>query len=154
MEDSEALRKNLVNLLSKRQAHAMIDDAVGGFPKERMNEKPLEIDYSFWHLLEHIRLTQEDILQFIKDKDYEEKSWPDDYWPKRDGDEKDWNATIKQIIADRDELIKIAKTDDLFREIEWGDGQTVLREILVAADHMAYHLGAFILMRKLLGIWK
>ncbi len=150
------LRRQLVALLTERQAHGLIEDATADFPAEKINERVPLVPYSFWQLLEHMRLSLADILSYMLDADYLEKAWPDDYWPKGEGDAERWRATVEGLIADRDAIVEIVKdpATDLFAELPWGEGQTLLREVLVAADHLAYHTGAFILMRKTLGIWK
>ena len=112
---------------------------------------------SAWELLEHLRITQHDILDFCRNPDYEELEWPADYWPRspQPPDEGTWDESVRQYRRDRKELQQIA-TDaslDLLATIPHGSGQTYLRELLLAADHASYHIGELVLVRRLLGIW-
>lgn len=156
---SESLIRNqLVNLLTIRQAHMSFDDAVKNFPIAHMNTKPSGVEYSFWHLLEHIRIAQWDILDYCRNPDYKHMEWPRDYWPAKETetDQAGWHSTINQFLADRAELVSIIQNPqtDLYAPIPHGtDGHTILREILVVADHNAYHIGEFAILRQVDGIW-
>lgn len=133
------------------------DEAVSDFPEDKINTIFTNGDYSFWHLLEHIRRTQNDILEFIQNPKYEEKEWPKDYWPEksRKATKKDWEKTIEFFHRDREELAKIIndKKTDLFKKIPWGDGQNIVREIQTVSDHNSYHIGEFAIMRQVLKTW-
>jgi hypothetical protein len=109
-------------------------------------------------LLEHLRIAQEDILEFCRDPKYKAPKWPDDYWPKKPAPPSAaaWGKSVKQFRKDlktMQDLVANPKTD-LFAKIPWGDGQTILREVLLVADHNAYHVAQLIDVRRLLGAWK
>ena len=118
MKDKAELRNQLARMLSVRQAHMAFEDAVADFPMEQINTRPANCDYSFWHLLEHLRIAQRDIVDYIQSAEYHWPDFPDGYWPDKstaaDGDM--WGATIEQFIADRNELVKIVQDPavDLF----------------------------------------
>jgi hypothetical protein len=156
MKQDDVLREQLLALLRGGNAHATFDQAVGGFPMEKINAPlPGQPAYTPWRLLEHIRLAQRDILDFIRDPAYVSPEWPAGYWPPQGevADEARWRQTVEQFRADRREMEKIVKDPaaDLTATMPQGQKYTILREILVAADHNAYHLGEFGLMRDVLG---
>ena len=107
MNSDQALRKQLINLMLNRQAHMLFEDAIAGFPEAHINSKPPHVDYSFWQLLEHIRLCQFDILDYIRNPDYQALDFPDGYWPAQDAvtDMAGWDLTIQQFFADRQALV-------------------------------------------------
>ena len=113
--------------------------------------------YTFWHLLEHIRIAQWDILDFIRNPDYEERAWPEGYWPAPDAeaDLQQWNQTIAAIRADMAELQAMVQdpTTDLYADLPHAPGYTILREMLLVADHNAYHIGEFGILRQVIGAW-
>ena len=156
----DELRKQLLALLNGGQAHATFDDAVKDFPEEHRGTVPEGLPYSGWQLLEHIRITQRDILAFSAPPTggYQPIAWPDDYWPKsaKPSSAHAWEASVAAVHKDREAFEKlISKPDaDLYKPFRWGDGQNLLREALLIADHNAYHIGELILLRRLLGIWK
>lgn len=156
---SEALiRQQLVNMLTLAQAHMTFEDAVQNFPAAHFNTRPQGLEYSFWHLLEHLRLCQWDILDYCRNPNYQMMEWPRGYWPAKDAttDAAGWQKTIDAFIADRDELVAMVQNPqtDLYAAIPHGyDGHTILREILVVADHNAYHIGEFGILRQIVGIW-
>lgn len=158
MMSDQHTREQLVNLLTLRQAHMIFEDAVKDFPMAHINTRPPGVDYTFWHLLEHLRICQWDILDYIRNPNYKEVKWPDDYWPQRDvlTDAAGWQKTIQQFQADVAELVKIVQdpATDLSAPIPHGwDGHTILREILVVASHNAYHIGEFGILRQVIGAW-
>lgn len=157
MAHDTALRDELIFHLTVGHAHMTFEDAVAKFPEDKMNAMFTNGDYTFWHLLEHIRRTQKDILDFMVSDDYKEPVWPKDYWPAKDekATQKEWDKTVSSFIADRDKLVELVKdpSTDVFKKIERGTGQTVAREILVIVDHNAYHLGEFSIMRQVLNAW-
>jgi hypothetical protein len=157
MDADKTLRDELLHLLRGGNAHLSFDEAVADFPMDRVNERPPNVPYSPWHLLEHIRLAQWDILDFVRNPDYQEMKWPDDYWPAQDAtaDDAAWNATLAAFHADLAAVEQIASDPqtDLSARIPHGTGQTVLREILLVADHNAYHLGEFAILRQVMGTW-
>jgi hypothetical protein len=156
--DDAALREQLVTLLKGGQAHATLSDAVAQFPANRVSERPAGLPYSAWQLAEHIRITLHDLLEFATNSDYVELEWPRDYWPKAaaPGKDQSWDATVKAIHADLKSFEALVHSSDsnLYATIPWGkNGETLLREVLLAADHTSYHVGELILLRRLLGIW-
>lgn len=158
MKNDEALRKHLLELLDGAQAHAPFDKVVSGIPAKLRGEIPKGLPHSAWMLLEHMRLAQWDILDFSRNPKYKEMKWPDDYWPRSPTppSEAAWDKSVKSFhddLAAMKQLVNDAKTD-LFAKIPWGDGQTILREAMLVADHNSHHLGQLIDVRRLLGAWK
>jgi hypothetical protein len=158
MDTNAALRDHLKRLLDWRDAHADFDAAVGDMPPALAGVRPAKLAYSPWELLEHLRLAQRDILDFCRDPNYAEKKWPDDYWPPTPAPPTaaDWDASAAAYRADREALKRLAADPavDLFAKIPHGQGQTYLRELLLVADHNAYHVGQLIVVRRLLGAWQ
>ena len=157
--EDAALRDQLVALLKGGQAHATLSDAVADFPANRIGERPAGTPYSAWQLVEHIRITLHDLLEFATNSEYVELEWPSGYWPKNGGPGKDesWDATVKAIHADMKSFEALVHSQDsnLYATIPWGkNGETLLREVLLVADHNSYHLGELVLLRRVLGIWK
>ncbi len=153
--DDTRLRTHLKKLLDWHDAHATFEDAVDGIPPELRGKQPPGLPYSPWQLLEHMRLAQWDILDFCVNPDYHEGRFPDDYWPRDvapQGDE--WEKSIAGFRKDVKALKKLADTADLAAKVPAGTGQTFLRELLLAADHTAYHTGELIVVRRLLGCWR
>jgi uncharacterized damage-inducible protein DinB len=160
-ELGQALRKQLQALLDGGQAHATFDDAVKGFPAKLQGVVPEALPYSAWQILEHIRITQRDILDFSRNTDgsYKELKWPDEYWPEsaEPANAEAWEKSIEQVREDRKAFEKLLSSADdaaLVAPFAWGDGQSLLREALLLADHDAYHVGELIVVRRLLGAWK
>lgn len=155
--NDKVLRQHLLNLLKGGNAHMTLEDAIKNYPVSEINNIFPNGEYSSWHLLEHIRRTQNDILEFITSSSYQEKKWPSDYWPARTkkANEKDWNKTIELFKKDIKALEAIISNPkiDLYSIIPWGDEQTILREILLTADHSAYHIGEFSIMRQVMNTW-
>jgi DinB superfamily len=153
------LRKQILALLRGGQAHATFDEAVKTFPAEHRATVPPNLPYSAWQLLEHLRISQRDILNFSAPPTggYHPLQWPEEYWPKspEPPSAHAWDASIATIRKDLEHFeALITKSDsDLFKPFRWGDGQNLLREALLIADHTAYHLGELIVLRRLLGIW-
>jgi len=157
MSSDESVRNHLVWLLQGGDAHMPFQEAVSNFPLDRINERFPNGTYSAWALLEHLRLTQWDILDFIRNSNYQEIEWPREYWPPEGtkAGEQDWRQTIAQFEIDLKELVKITEDPktDLYAKIPHGTGQTILREMLLVADHNAYHIGEFAIMRQVMGTW-
>ncbi len=152
----DALRTHVLNALDSADAHVRLDDALDHFPEALRGVRPEGLPYSGWELLEHVRRTQADILDFCRNPDYAAPDWPADYWPPEAAPptDEDWHASIDQLRADREALGHVVRSaDDLLAEIPHSDGQTYLREALLAADHAAYHLGQLVVVRRLLGTW-
>lgn len=157
MTTDTALREQLLALLRGGNAHLTFDDAVADFPMEAINQRSPNVPYTPWHLLEHIRIAQWDILDFLRNPHYQELKWPDEHWPAPDAtaDRAAWDATLATFHADLQEIEAIV-TDpqtDFAMRIPHGDGQTILREILLVADHNAYHIGEFAILRQVMGTW-
>jgi uncharacterized damage-inducible protein DinB len=153
-----ALRQLLARLLDWEDAHVGFDRAVAGIPADQQGRIPAGVPYSPWQLLEHIRLTQHDILDFCVNPKYEEVKWPADYWPTSASPPSPgaWRDSIAQVKDDRRALQELAldPNRDLDAKIPHGSGQTYLRELVLVADHTSYHVGQLILVRRLLGIWE
>ena len=157
-EKDHSLRTHLVELLDGGQAHATFDQVITDFPARVRGEIPPGLPHSAWMLLEHMRVAQWDILEFCRNPKYKQPKWPDDYWPKTQAppQEAAWDQSVSSFRDDLDRMKKLvadSKTEVLAK-IPWGDGQTVLREAMLIADHNAHHLGQLIDVRRLLGIWK
>jgi hypothetical protein len=157
MDDDRAVREEVLYLLRGGNAHMSFDEAVSEYPTASINAPFVNGPYTAWHLLEHIRITQRDILEFIRDPDYVERRWPDDYWPPRDAmaTPEDWQRSLAGFHDDARALQTIVEdpATNLHMRIPHGDGQTIFREMLVVADHNAYHIGEFAIMRQVMGTW-
>ena len=158
MPDETALRKQIARTLEWEDAHAGFDAAVEGLAPELRGKAPPGLPYSPWQLVEHIRRTQADILEFCQAPAYAEKEWPKDYWPEGSvpPSAKAWDDCIAAFRRDRKALaaLTLEKKTDLTSPVPNGTGQTYLREVLLVADHTAYHVGELIVVRRLLGAWK
>jgi uncharacterized damage-inducible protein DinB len=141
--------------LNLKGAHLSFDDVVSGFPAQLRGVKPAGATHSAWQLLEHMRIAQEDILDFSRNPKYKDKKFPDDYWPAAEvpPSEHAWDESVRKFKSDLQEMQDlIADTKhDLLVKIPHGKGQTLLREALVVADHNSYHLGQLVYLRKMLG---
>jgi len=150
-----SLRKHLADLLRMKGAHVNLAEAVSDFPAAMRGIKPPGAPHTAWQLLEHIRLAQEDILDFSRNPQYKERTFPDDYWPAAEAppSEEAWANSIQRFQEDLDEMQKlVAETKhNLLAVIPHGTGQTLLREALLVADHNSYHLGQLMFLRKMLG---
>jgi hypothetical protein len=158
MNTDQSLRKHLVELLDGGHAHAGFDDVVADFPPKFYGDAPKGLTHSAWMLLEHMRIAQQDILDFSRNPNYKSIKWPDAYWPKKSGplSPTAWDTSVMSFREDLDAMKTLVNDPkiDLFADIEWGEGQTILREAMLVADHNAHHLGQLIDVRRLLGIWK
>ncbi|HEY0444486.1 MAG TPA: DinB family protein [Candidatus Limnocylindrales bacterium] len=156
MNDS-MLRDDLAELLDGQGAHMPLEDAVADFPDDAINRQPPNVDYTPWHLLEHIRLTQLDILDYVRNRNYQARAWPAEYWPAPDAKATpaEFQATVDGCLADRAELRRmlVDPSMDLFAVIPGTPGHTLLREVRIAADHAAYHVGEFAVLRQVMGTW-
>jgi hypothetical protein len=155
----EALRKHLLNLLEGRGAHADFDAAIADLPVELRGAKPdAQTPHTAWQLVEHLRIAQHDILEFSRNPKHVSPSWPDGYWPQDDAppDAGAWDRGVEQFRADLKAMRDLVADPgaDLFTPFPHGDGQTLLREALLVADHNAYHIGQLVLLRKQLGNWR
>jgi hypothetical protein len=159
MTENRTLRAQLVNLLTVRQAHMDFADVVAGFPMAHINTRPAHCDYTFWHLLEHLRLCQRDILDYIQAHDYRWPNFPDDLWPAQAAvtDATGWQRTVDQFLADRLALVEIINDPsvDLFAPLA-NSGEyrhSLLREIHIIAAHNAYHTGELGILRQVMRLW-
>jgi DinB superfamily len=155
--NDKALREHLLNLLSGRGAHVDWKESFKGVPPKMRGVRPKGLPYSLWELLEHMRIAQWDILEFSRDAKHVSPEWPKGYWPAASAppSAKAWDKGLQAFsrdLARMEKLVGSPKTD-LFAKIPHGEGQTVLREALLVADHNSYHLGQVLTVRRLLGIW-
>lgn len=148
------LRLHLINLLTKAEAHLDATSELKAFPSKLRGKKPQEAPHTPWQLLEHMRLAQWDILRFSVDASHVSPKWPEGYWPKTDAppSDKAWAESVRQFLRDLNEMCKLVRDPkcDLFARIPHGEGQTLLREALLVADHNAYHLGQIVMVRRTL----
>lgn len=154
MKTNDPLRQHLINLLTKAEAHLDLESELKNFPRELRGRKPEGAPHTAWQLLEHIRIAQWDILEFSKDAKHKSPKWPEGYWPKTEAppDDKAWDKSVKQVQGDLKAMVDLVNDpkSDLFTKIPHGDGQTLLREVLLVADHNAYHLGQLVMVRRIL----
>ena len=152
-----AVREHVARLLDWEDAHAGFSSAVAGLPEGLRGKQPAGLPYSPWQLVEHLRITQHDILDFCENPKYQELSWPKDYWPPspEPPSAEAWTESIRAFERDRAALQRLSRNPavNLESTIPHGQGQTYLREVLLAADHTAYHVGELIVVRRLLGAW-
>jgi hypothetical protein len=158
-KDDKELRNQLVRMLTVRQAHMDFEDAVADFPEAYINARPPNCSYTFWHLLEHMRFCQRDIVDYILAEDYEWPDFPDDLWPdvEAETDLAGWQQTIESFYADRQSLVDIINDPavDLFAPLpNSGEHEhSIVREINVIASHNAYHTGELGILRQVMGLW-
>ncbi|MFW6139002.1 MAG: DinB family protein [Spirochaetota bacterium] len=152
MNQENKLKEHLIKLLEGGDAHKRFGEVVKSFPSEYMNSKAPNFPYTFWHLLEHIRIAQWDILEYIRNPEHESPSWPDGYWPgeNQKADTSVWKRTVTQIVHDLEVLKELVKDPgtDLSSPLPESSEHNILREILIVADHNAYHLGEFAVLRR------
>lgn len=157
MTDS-VLRKALVEVLNGENAHVSARRALEGVKPRHRNVRPPGAPHSIWDLLEHLRIAQEDILRYTLDSSWVSPAFPENYWPGPTPrlTEKAWSSSLSRFFADLDEVVKLARNArvDLTAKIPHGEGRTYLRQVLLVADHNAYHLGQIVQIRKVLGDWR
>jgi hypothetical protein len=155
--DTKILREQLFQLLDGGNAHITLEKTVDNFPMDHINSRVQSIPHSSWDLIEHIRLAQFDILEFIENPEYKERKWPDDYWPDKakKASAKDWQKSIKQFNEDLESLKTLVRNPqlDLTAPIPHAPEYTILRELLLVCDHNAYHTGQIICIRRALHIY-
>src|SRR6202795_277273 len=154
----DRIREQIAKQLSSEEAHAGFDKAVQGLAAELRGKKPKGAPHSAWELLEHIRIAQWDILEFTRNPKHESPKWPEGYWPKSEAPPNTaaWNKSVQRFRKDlkaMQDLVANPRTN-LYARVPWGDGQTILREALLLADHNAYHVAQLIDVRRLVGAWK
>ena len=158
MRDDTVLRQHLVELLRGRDAHVNFDTVIAGLPTKLRGAKPKGLPFTPWRLLEHMRIAQWDILEFSRNPKHVSPKFPENYWPKGDAppDAAAWKASVESFRADLGAMQALVENPDmdLFAPIPHGQGQTILREAMLVADHNAYHVGQLVILRRLLGAWK
>jgi uncharacterized damage-inducible protein DinB len=158
MKTDQLLRAQLADFLDWKSAHVGFDDAVKGMPVKQRGVVPKGFAHSAWQILEHIRIAQHDILEFCINPAYQEKKWPDDYWPASPVPKSAaaWNRALADFRRDRTAMQRLARDSriNLFAKIPHGSGQTYLRELLLVADHTAYHVAQLVDVRRALGSWQ
>jgi hypothetical protein len=156
-DPDRSLRQHLVDLLKGGNAHVGFDQAITGIPAKLRDQKPEGFPHSPWMLLEHLRIAQRDILEFSRNRKHVSPAWPEGYWPRTDAAPSSaaWNASVSGFRKDMKAMQKLVASPktNLHARIPWGDGQTILREALLVADHNAYHLAQLVDVRRLLGAW-
>ena len=152
-----SLREHLASLLRAKNAHLMFDDVVKDFPAEARGVRPQGLPYTAWQIVEHLRIAQWDILEFSRDANHISPDFPGGYWPDSDSppDDAAWDRSVATFRRDLQEMENLVRDPavDLYAAIPHGDGQTVLREAMLVADHNAYHVGQLVLIRRLLRAW-
>jgi hypothetical protein len=155
--DDGAIRQELVELLRGQSTFRLLDRVVADFPASAMNQRPPNVPYTPWALLEHIRVANEDILRYIKDPRYVAPHWPDEYWPPADrqADQAVWDRTVAAILEDRNTLADLIldPSIDLTLPMPHAPEHTVLREVRLVAGHTSFHLGEFSVLRQVMGTW-
>ena len=154
--ETKILISELRKLLKSGTAHVGLKDALADLPFDLVGERPHNLPYSIWQLIEHIRIVQWDMLEFCKDANHKSPKWPDEYWPKEAApvDHESWEHTLKQVDDDLNAFINLLTERDLYEKFPYGDGQSVLMEALQMADHNAYHIAEIMIIRRLLGVWR
>jgi hypothetical protein len=158
MTHDQSLRKHLLYLLDGGGAHLDFDSAVADLPAPLRGARPAGVPHSPWELLEHMRIAQWDILEFSRNPKHVSPDWPAGYWPAQPvpPDDATWDKSVGAFRADLAAMRRLVEDtkSNLHARIPQGEGQTLLREALLVADHNAYHLGQLVLVRRLLGVWK
>lgn len=158
MDLDRSIRDQLVQLITWEDAHIGFDRALEGLPAAARGTVPKNMAHSIWQIVEHMRISQEDILEFSHDPNYEEKNWPDHYWPASHApaDEEAWQRSVAAFREDREKFCRLLvdPARELFLPLPWGDGQTLVREAMLVADHNAYHIGQIVAVRRALGMWE
>jgi hypothetical protein len=154
---TDASRQQLLILLDGTGAHMPFEEAVADFPEDEMNARAPNVEYTPWHIVEHVRITQRDMLDYLKTADYPRLGWPADYWPAREATatREQWEASVQGFLEDRSELRRIAADPgrDLDEPIPWTPGHTIFRCVRIVGDHNAYHTGEFAILRQVMGTW-
>jgi len=152
MSGDKEIRVQLLNLLRGGSAHMDFNEVIANFPLKYINKKPPNVPYTFWHLLEHMRIAQRDILEFIRNPEHVSPDWPDEYWPQKDqrAGKVRWDKTIKGFRADLKSILNLVKNPetDFFAPIPHARNYNIFREILLVADHNSFHIGEFIILRQ------
>jgi hypothetical protein len=151
------MRSEALAILDSVDAHMTFDDAVADFPEWAINARPPNVDYTPWQLLEHLRITQWDILEYIRNPEHVSPDWPIGYWPDRDATatSAEFGATVAAFRADLAALRELVAdpATDLLAAMPHTPGHSVMREVRIVADHNAYHIGEFAILRQVMGSW-
>jgi hypothetical protein len=143
--------------ITTESAHMSLDEAVADFPVEHINDKAPNVTYSFWHILDHIRITQYDLLKYFSDSTYTSPNWPEGYWPKPEEktDKKGWQETIAAIHADWDKIVAVVSDPktDIFAAVPFANNKSIFRCVLLILEHNSYHLGEFGVLRQVCNLW-
>jgi hypothetical protein len=158
MMPDQLLRRQLIGGLNGAEAHMSFVEAVAEFPEDAINRRPPNVPYTPWHVVEHLRITQWDILEYIRDSThYKAPNWPEDYWPDQDATTTPdgWAASVRGFIEDRKALEATLRDPaiDLFAPLPQTPGHTILREIRLLVNHNAYHIGEFAILRQVMETW-
>ena len=157
MDRDRTIREHVLHLLKGGGAHLGFDTAVGDLPADLRGARPPGVPHTPWRLLEHMRIAQWDILEFCRNSDHVSPEFPKGYWPPGDGPprERAWDESNERFRTDLEAMQDLVSdpATDLLAPITHGDGQTILREALLVADHNAYHLGQLVVIRRALGAW-
>jgi hypothetical protein len=157
MTTTDILREQLLELTDGRGAHMPFDDAVRDFPDDAINRRPPNVTYTPWHLLEHIRTAQWDIVDYIRNRAYLAPDWPEEYWPARDATAtpEQFAQAIEDFKTDREALHELVAdpASDLLATIPGTPSHTILREVRIIGAHNAYHIGEFAILRAVMGTW-
>jgi len=155
--NSDPYRADLLRLLEGDDAHMTFEDAVADFPDDAINRRPPHVEYSPWHLVEHLRITQWDILEYIRNPAWVSPDWPIGYWPSPSATatRAQFAASVARFLEDRAALRDLVAdpASDLTAPIPHTPGHSLLREVRIAADHNAYHVGEFAVLRQVMGTW-
>lgn len=156
-EATPPLRRKLAELLRGGDAARPTVDLMREFPFEQAGVVPDGLPYSAWSLVEHLRIAQRDIVEFTRGPGHDSPAWPDEYWPAdpRAVSESAWDGSIASFEAGLEEMIGLVLEEDrdLAEPFSWGDGQTLLRQAVMLAEHNAYHSGQLVVLGRLLGVW-
>jgi hypothetical protein len=154
---TDVVRRQLLALLDGSGAHMTFEEAVAEFPEDAVNAAPPNVPYTPWHLVEHLRITQRDMLDYVTRTDYPQLDWPTDYWPARDtrASRDQWETSVHAFLEDRGRLAAIA-TDperDLEASMPWTQGHSLVRCVRIIGNHNSYHVGELAILRQVMGSW-
>ena len=154
----QSLREHVLYLLKGGGAHLKFEQAIADLPEDLKGAKIKDVSHTPWRLLEHLRICQWDILEFSRNSEHVSPDFPEGYWPEGDAppDAESWDKSVQAFRADLQAMLDLvaALDTDLYARIPHGDGQTILRQALLVADHNAYHLGQLVFLRRCLGAWE
>ncbi|WP_299284969.1 DinB family protein [uncultured Mucilaginibacter sp.] len=158
MNDNQLLRQQLAGLLQKSYAHVNFEQAIEGLELKSIGAQVPHLPYTIWQLAEHIRIVQQDMLNFSEDKNYQPLNWPEDYWPKEaaPANQQEWQNTLAEIKKSQAAFTALINDEqlDLLKPFPHGEGQSLFREAVMIIDHLSYHTGQIVLIRRLLENWK